>query len=877
MKPPVKFARCDVCPFKEEPLVPGYGKQDSPDIAFVAEAPGATEVEQGRPLIGRSGQFLRRVMSDIGLDEDKCYFTNIVSCRPPGNATPKGDSIKACEGRLIEELMRVKPKLIVALGAISSKSLTQHKLPITRSHGMYREVELRFGLGSNYTVGVVPTYHPAYILRGGLKGGAEGFRDFVEELEYAKSILEGQPAIIAPPYDNYEHITTQAQFDGFVSELRLHRLVACDIETETMDFFTGRILCIGFSWKRGTAHVVDWALLEQNVDNTRKLNSTLAGVSLAFQNGVYDVPFMLHAGLTNTNYYLDTMQAHYLLDERQGTHGLERLAIKWYRAPAYKTAFRESMGIRGFKSDDVFAGLINRVSQEALFNYNGADVDYTYRLAVDLTKLVEEDGQLSVLRDIEMPACRTFTEFTMTGLLVDRDYLERLGKEWGDEESSLVAQMTAQVGDPKFNPNSPKQLAHYMYDVLGLLPFGGKDSTGQTKIDEGVISKFIQTVDDPEAREYWTSKRTATSESAEGSLKGISPRTTSAYMLYWLRQQHEFPNMVLKWRHVRKRMSLYYTALKEHMYLDGRVRPQYDLTATRTGRKSSKKPAMHNLPRGDEIYNIFIPDPGWCLIHADYAQGEMRCMAFYSGDKALLHLLKTTDIHTRMAMEMFNLTQEDIDKMPKDELSDKRIAAKMITFGLPYGRSAAGLAPQLGISKEEAALFIQRYFALVPRLEQWIKEQRARGIEDQIVTSAFGRRRRFPLIVDRFHKKEVERQAGNMAIQSTVNDLTLLAYTNIMKELQEAGIPRHPGMHIHDSANVSVPIPFWVEAVRIVAKAMSRVPFETDVPFPAEVEVGDRWGHMITVFDRNSKWAVLDPEDSSIPGWLRRSIPLEGA
>jgi DNA polymerase I len=217
--------------------------------------------------------------------------------------------------------------------------------------------------------------------------------------------------------------------------------------------------------------------------------------------------------------------------------------------------------------------------------------------------------------------------------------------------------------------------------------------------------------------------------------------------------------------------------------------------------------------------------------------------------------------------------------MPKDVLSDKRISAKMITFGLPYGRSAAGLAPQLGVSKEEAQGYIDSYFAKFPVLKQWIDKQRQRGVDEQMIVSVFGRRRRFPLITDRAHKKEVERQAGNMAIQSAINDLTLLAYVHSIDEIRKRGIPIgapcNPGAHIHDSINLSVPIPFWVEAVDIVREQMNKPQFESKVKFPAEVEVGYRWGHMITVITKKNTWAVLDPKDETIMPWLRRTIPVE--
>lgn len=865
------FAHCQSCPLQGRTVVPGHGKREAPEIAFVAEAPGETEVEQGIPLVGKSGSFLRKVISDLGIDEDKCWFTNVCLCRPDNNSPPNTEMVKACFNRLTAELATVRPKLVVTLGATATKHLARHRLSITRSHGMYQEIELRPKGLEPFEVGIVPTYHPSYILRtGGLYKETEAFRDFVEELEYAKSILNGQPPIIQPPYENYVFVRDQSGFEAFCSALSKQVMCAVDLETDKLDWFTAQILCCGFSWKRGESTVVDWSLLEQNLENTKLLNDALKDVRLVLHNGIFDMPFLHHNGLTNAFYYLDTMQAHFLLDERKGVHGLERLAIKYYRAPAYKTAFAEGIGVKRFVSDEKFSDLILQAPKEELFDYNGADADYTYRLAVDLTKQLKEEDQIPLLRDIEMPACRVFAEFTETGLLIDRDYLDEMGQKWVLREDELIQQMKDAVGDENFNPNSPKQLAHYMYDVLKLVPFGGSAGDQEFRIDADTISKFIQTVDDPEAREYWTSRRTPTSESAAGTMKGITTRTTSAYMLYWLRQQHDFPNMVLEWRHLRKRRSLYYTGFKRYMYADGRIRPRYDLVSAVTGRKSTKDPPMHNLPRGDEIYNIIIPDPGWCLLHADYSQAELRMMGYYSGDGDLIEMLNTTDPHTATAMAMFKLTEEDIKNMSKAELSDKRIAAKMITFGLPYGRSPKGLAPQLGVTVKEAEEYIKNFFAPYPLLKDWLTRQRNRGVSEQMIISVFGRRRRFPLIADSFHRREVERQAGNMAIQSAINDLTLLAYSNSIKFLREANIPVKPALHIHDSINMSFPKPFWVPAVKVVLRALAQVPFKTDVKFPAEVEIGERWGSMITVHKRG---AWVEPEEGA-PDWIVRGLRL---
>lgn len=865
------FARCYGCALQPQPSVPGSGCRDHPDIAFVAEAPGETEVEQGIPLVGKSGSLLRKMITDLGIDENRCYFTNACLCRPENNKTPNAAMALACFSRLVAELVEVKPKLIVSLGAISSKELARYATGgITKHHGIYQEITLRSKAGGKWTVGVVPTYHPAYILR-----SPDVFPDVEDELLYAKSIVDGQAATVSPPYKNYKFVTTQHEFDEFLEEFRGVPMAACDVETDGLEYTTAQMLCIGFSWNKEQATVIDWALLNQNLKNTRALNSALEGVQLALHNGVYDIPFLWYHGLTNAQYYIDTMVLHYLLDERQGTHGLEKLAIKYYHAPPYKAEFRKSLDIRGLDEKSGFSERIHQASKENLFRYNGADCDYTYRLAVDLMALVMEDGQLDVFKNIEMPAARIFTEFYMNGILVDRTYMNKMGRAWTKEENELIVKMKEAVGDPEFNPNSTKQLSAYLYDVLKLKSFSsvldGKGTIAMSAISEAITS----VKNDPEAFEYWTARRAAVNSGAKGALgviEGVHTRSTSTYVLYWLRQQHEFPNMVIRWRFLRKRRSMYYTALSKYVGLDSRIHPKYNLVATKTGRKSTEDPTIHNLPRGDEIYNIFVARPGWAWIHADYSQAEMRMMAYYSNDQNLIHVLNTSDMHSVTAMAMFHISEKKWATLSKTEVSNKRIAAKMLTFGIPYGRSIKGLAPQLGVTLEEAQEYIDAFYRPYPLLKQWIDKQRQKGIDEQIITSIFGRRRRFPFIPERFYGYEVGRMAGNMAIQSAINDLTMLAMINSVKMLRLKGIPVEPGAHIHDSVNFSVPIPLWLPAVKIILRAMSDIPFETDVLFPCELEVGNRWGSLYTVYKRGN-WVKLDEEDKTVPDWIRRVVP----
>ena len=126
------------------------------DLMFVGEAPGADEDQQGEPFVGRAGQLLTKIIEAIGLKRDDVYIANVIKCRPPGNRNPEPDEVEQCEPFLFRQIDAIKPKVIVALGKFAAQSLLQTTDPITRLRGRvfnYRGATL------------IPTFHPAYLLR----------------------------------------------------------------------------------------------------------------------------------------------------------------------------------------------------------------------------------------------------------------------------------------------------------------------------------------------------------------------------------------------------------------------------------------------------------------------------------------------------------------------------------------------------------------------------------------------------------------------------------------------------------------------------------------------------------------------------------------
>ena len=166
--------RCKLHALGRRQIVYGVGNPNA-GLMFVGEAPGADEDVQGEPFVGRAGQLLTKIIEAIGLTRADVYIANVIKCRPPGNRNPESDEVEQCELFLFRQIDTVKPKVIVALGKFAAQSLLRTTDPITRLRG--REFKYRDAI-------LMPTYHPAYLLR-----TPSAKRDVWEDMKRVRSIL----------------------------------------------------------------------------------------------------------------------------------------------------------------------------------------------------------------------------------------------------------------------------------------------------------------------------------------------------------------------------------------------------------------------------------------------------------------------------------------------------------------------------------------------------------------------------------------------------------------------------------------------------------------------------------------------------------------
>ena len=407
---------------------------------------------------------------------------------------------------------------------------------------------------------------------------------------------------------------------------------------------------------------------------------------------------------------------------------------------------------------------------------------------------VEENGMMKLMQEVEQPLSFVLFRMERTGFTVDTDFLRELGVRYASEIGERRDQVTAAAGHP-FNLNSTQQLGEVLFEEMNL-PHGKK-----------------------------TSKGYSTSVEVLESLRFDAP---------------EIIEPLLRYRQLTKLNSTYVEGLLRLVDGKGRVHSTFDQTATATGRISSSEPNLQNIPvrteEGREIREAFLPREGWVLLDADYSQIELRLMAHFSGDQTLIDAFrKGEDIHTRTASEIFDVPPEWVTP-------ELRSRAKAVNFGLIYGISGFGLSRNTGVSRREAAEFIDKYFRTYPGVKRFMDRTAAEGADRGYAETLMGRRRYLPELkspkapIREFGK----RVAMNTPVQGTAADIIKLAMVRIDRMLRKAGLQSRLILQVHDELLLECP-PEEAEQAAILLREAMEAAIELSVPLVAEVHRGVNW------------------------------------
>jgi DNA polymerase I len=605
----------------------------------------------------------------------------------------------------------------------------------------------------------------------------------------------------APPVDlggegQYELVTTQGQFDAWMSRIHDAPLIAFDTETTSLDAMQADIVGLSLSIQPGHACYIPLAHDYPGAPAQLSRDKVLAALKPILedpkrpkvgQHAKYDMNILSHYGIAVQGLKHDTMLESYVWNATATRHDMDSLARKYL---GYETVKYEEVAGKGAKQIS-----FSQVDLDTACRYAAEDADVTLRLHHALWPLLEgEPKLLKVYEDIEIPLVPVLAGMEQHGVLIDVNELRRQSQQLGKRMYELQQEAWRSAGR-EFNLDSPKQLQAILFDELGL-PAKLKTPTGQPSTNEEALEAIAD--------------------------------------------DHALPRLILDYRGLAKLRSTYTEKLAEIVNpRTGRVHTSYHQGAVATGRISSTDPNLQNIPvrteEGRRIRQAFIAPDGWQVMAADYSQIELRIMAHLSGDEGLVRAFQEGgDIHRATAAEVFGLDPEQVT-------SNQRRAAKAINFGLMYGMSAFGLARQLGVDRGEASDYMARYFSRYPGVHAFMEATRERAHRDGYVETLFGRRLYLENLSARNQalRAGAERAAVNAPMQGTAADIikrAMIAVAAWLKDRDDA----HMLMQVHDELVFEVRADA-VDTVREAVRERMSGAAQLCVPLIVDVGVGKNW------------------------------------
>jgi DNA polymerase-1 len=383
------------------------------------------------------------------------------------------------------------------------------------------------------------------------------------------------------------------------------------------------------------------------------------------------------------------------------------------------------------------------------------------------------------------------------GIRADPERLGQLTKELDTQLDALLREIHQLAGEA-VNPNSPKQLAVVLFEKLKLPAL----------------------------------KRTKTGYS------------TDVDVLEELALGHALPGKILEYRQLAKLKGTYADALPLLIHpRTGRIHTSFNQLVAATGRLSSSNPNLQNIPirteLGRRIRQAFVPEEGWGFVAADYSQIELRILAHFSEEPALVESFQRgEDIHTRTAAQIMGAAPEAVT-------SEMRRLAKVVNFGILYGLSGFGLSQAVSIGRAEAQRFIDDYFATHPRVRAYIDRVVAEGRAQGYVTTLLGRRRYLPELGARnpVARNAAERMAANAPIQGTASDIIKLAMVRLAGELGARGLRSRMLLQVHDELLLEVPEGETAVVRELLPEVMEAV-VTLAVPLRVDVTEGRDWAEV---------------------------------
>ena len=587
---------------------------------------------------------------------------------------------------------------------------------------------------------------------------------------------------------NYKLIDKN-KLDDLVKSLALSKSICVDTETSSLNIQEAKLAGIALSDGEKKGYYIPTVNDHNEIINKLKPLLENPSIMIIGHNLKYDLQILKKYNINIKENVFDTMLAHYLINP-ESSHKLDVLSENYLNHKCIP--IEDIIGKRGVNQKKM-----TDLDPKEIYVYACEDADITFRLKKIFEQELKKNNLTKLFYDLEIPLMFVLCEIENNGVKIDSDFLSNMStlltKKINETQKSIY-----NIAGEEFNVASPKQLGIILFDKLKIEENPKKTKSGQYSTGEDILTK--------------------------------------------LSKKSKIVSLVLEYREYKKLLSTYIDALPEMVSpYDKLIHTDYAQAVTATGRLSSNKPNLQNIPirtqLGRKTRSAFVSrTEGNFILAADYSQIELRIIASFSEDKEMINAFNNNkDIHSITASKVFGVSLDDVTQ-------DMRRRAKEVNFGIIYGISPFGLSQNLDIPRGEAKEIIDAYFDEFKNVKLYMDRSIEEARSKKQVKTLLGRRRFLRDIDSRNYTLRgfAERNAINSPIQGTAADIIKLAMVSISKWMKENNIKSKMIMQVHDE------LVFDVEKTELellslnIKKIMENV-IKIKVPLLVEVGHGKTW------------------------------------
>ena len=587
---------------------------------------------------------------------------------------------------------------------------------------------------------------------------------------------------------NYKLIS-EGEIDDLLTKLSLVTELCVDTETSSLNIQEAELAGVAISFKENEGYYIPTIKNQEKIINKLKPHLENPNKQIIGHNLKYDIQILRKFGVNISNNVFDTMLAHYLINP-EASHKLDVLSENYLNHKC--VPIEDIIGKPGVNQKKM-----TDLHPKEICHYACEDADVTFTLKKILDKKLTNLKLSKLLYDVEQPLMLVLCDIENNGVKIDVDFLSSMSNQLTKLIEETEKKIFSIAGET-FNIASPKQLGVILFDKLKIDENPKKTKSGQYSTGEEILIK--------------------------------------------LSKKNKIVDLILEFREYKKLLSTYIKALPEMVSpLDGLIHTDYAQAVTATGRLSSNKPNLQNIPirtsLGRETRSAFVSrNDGDLILAADYSQIELRIIAAFSGDPEMISAFKNEkDIHSTTASKVFNVPIDAVT-------ADMRRRAKEVNFGIIYGISPFGLSQNLDIPRSEAKEIIDSYFSEFSLVKEYMDNSIKTAKEKKYVETILGRRRYLRDIDSRNFTLRgfAERNAINSPIQGSAADIIKLAMIKISDWMKTRDLKSKMIMQVHDELVFDVNKLEREELEENIKSIMENV-IKIEVPLTVDIGIGKTW------------------------------------